>query len=43
MPLLELVRLELELPVPWLERVLPTLRSALGKNAPRALRTRAWA
>ncbi|MNP08418.1 hypothetical protein D3C76_1004860 [compost metagenome] len=43
MPLLLLLRLELELPVPWLERVLPADRSRLGNSAPRALRTRAWA
>ncbi|MCY1374679.1 hypothetical protein D9M69_620380 [compost metagenome] len=42
-PLDELLRLELLLPVPWLERFLLTFRSTVGKNAPRALRTKAWA
>ncbi len=43
MPLLLLDRLELELPVPWAERFLLTLRSRLGNSAARLLRTSAWA
>src|ERR1700712_4053291 len=43
MPLLELLRLELLLPVPWLERFLLVVRSSVGEDAPRARRTRAAA
>ena len=38
-PLLLLLRLELLLPVPWLERVLPALRSRVGNSDARELRT----